>query len=134
MTLYVDTSALFAVLDRDDLNHAEAKVIWSGLIQRDAVLYCSNYVVVECCALIQRLLGKQALRVFLKDMMPMLSVHWIEQGMHESAIEILLEAGKRGPSLVDCTSFGLMKQLGTRRAFAFDKHFVQQGFECVDSL
>lgn len=134
MICYVDTSALFAVLDRDDLNHAEARAIWSDLIEEDAELCCSNYVVVECCALIQRRLGKQALRVFLKDMMPMLSVHWIERGMHQSAVEILLEAGKRGPSLVDCTSFGLMRHLGTHRAFSFDKHFVQQGFECVDSL
>ncbi len=134
MILYVDTSVLFAVLDRDDFNHARAKALWSDLIEKDAVLFCSNYVAVECCALVQRRLGKQALRVFLEDMMPMLSVHWIEQGMHQSAVEMLLDTDKRGPSLVDCTSFGVMRHIGTHRAFVFDKHFAQEGFECVETV
>ena len=31
-------------------------------------------------------------------------------------------------SLVDCTSFVVMEELGLREALAFDKHFAQAGF------
>jgi predicted nucleic acid-binding protein len=32
-------------------------------------------------------------------------------------------------SFTDCTSFVLMKKLRIEKAFAFDDHFVQTGFE-----
>lgn len=34
-------------------------------------------------------------------------------------------------SLVDCTSFVVMKRLGLSRAFAFDAHFVERGYELI---
>ena len=131
MIVYADTSALLAVLDRDDVNHAEAKAIWSELLGNGATLYCSNYVVAECCALIQRRLGEPALRVFLTDIVPMLSIHWIEQRIHQSAVEALLHSKKKGPSLVDRTSFAVMRFLGIERAFAFDEDFQREGFESI---
>jgi predicted nucleic acid-binding protein len=33
--------------------------------------------------------------------------------------------------VVDATSFVLMKRLKLRRAFAFDQHFAQAGFQMV---
>ena len=131
MTVYVDTSALFAVLDRDDSNHNRAKAIWTDLIEADTVLCCSNYVVVECCALIQRRLGAKALRVFLEDMSPVLTVEWIAQERHQAAVQILLHMRSRTVSLVDCVSFVVMRDLGMDRAFVFDKHFVREGFKCI---
>jgi predicted nucleic acid-binding protein len=34
-------------------------------------------------------------------------------------------------SLVDCTSFQVMRQLGIDTAFAFDEHFAEQHFTCI---
>lgn len=34
-------------------------------------------------------------------------------------------------SLTDCISFVLTERLGIRTAFAFDRHFVQAGFEKI---
>ncbi|RME55690.1 MAG: VapC toxin family PIN domain ribonuclease, partial [Caldilineae bacterium] len=41
---------------------------------------------------------------------------------------MVVGANRRGLSLVDCTSFVVMQQLGIDTAFAFDNHFKEQGF------
>jgi predicted nucleic acid-binding protein len=33
MTVFIDTSAFYALLDRDDANHARAKKVWTELLE-----------------------------------------------------------------------------------------------------
>lgn len=40
-------------------------------------------------------------------------------------------AGSRGLSLVDCTSFEVMRRTGTIRAFTLDADFARHGFEVL---
>ena len=54
MTVFVDTSAFYAVLDRDDANHAAAEEAWRALLGEPATLLTTNYVLVETAALLQR--------------------------------------------------------------------------------
>jgi predicted nucleic acid-binding protein len=42
-----------------------------------------------------------------------------------------LTSARRRLSLVDCTSFEVMRRLGITSAFAIDRHFVEQGFEVL---
>jgi predicted nucleic acid-binding protein len=44
---------------------------------------------------------------------------------------MILRSKSKTLSLVDCTSFVVMRQLGLNTAFAFDKHFQLQGFRCL---
>ena len=69
MNVFVDTSALYALLDRDDQNHASAAAIWSDLIGRSASLVCTNYVLVEAFALVQHRLGMDAVRTLENDIL-----------------------------------------------------------------
>ena len=57
MTVFVDTSALMALLDADEARHAEAVQTWRRLLDDDHRLITSNYVLVEAYALVQRRLG-----------------------------------------------------------------------------
>ena len=50
---------------------------------------------------------------------------------HDLAGTALLAAGRRDISLVDFSSFQVMRRMELRRAFAFDPHFSEQGFEVV---
>ncbi len=50
---------------------------------------------------------------------------------HGCATAALLAAARRKLSLVDCASIELCRRLGTRQAFAFDKHFRDAGLDLV---
>jgi predicted nucleic acid-binding protein len=131
--IFVDTSALYAVLDRDDQNHHLAKNTWGTLLQQDDPLIVTNYVVVETTALVQHRLGMEAVRVLCGDILPALDMHWIGEDEHRHAQNALLAADRRKVSLVDCSSFHVMRSRMVRTAFAFDPHFREQGFEVLPS-
>lgn len=126
--IFCDTSALFAVIDRDSDVHVEAAQGWRWLIAHEVQLVTTNYVLVEMLALLQRRLGLEAVRRFQADVVPILDIDWIDQHAHERAVEAMLTANRRQLSLVDCASFDAMRRLALETAFAFDQHFVEQGF------
>jgi predicted nucleic acid-binding protein len=131
MRIFVDTSAIYALLDRDDADHKKAKKIWIDLLNSENTLITSNYVLVESFALIQNRLGLEAVRGFQEDMIPLINIEWIDAGTHKSGVSALLAASRRKLSLVDCVSFEIMRSLGIKRVFAFDPHFTEQGFQCL---
>jgi predicted nucleic acid-binding protein len=55
-------------------------------------------------------------------------VEWVDQNLHEEAEKELERIGKRGISLVDCTSFLVMRRRGVEKVLAFDPDFQDQGF------
>ena len=125
---FVDTSAIYALLDRSDSNHAEAQAIWFALLDESHAMFTSNYVIVECCALAQNRLGLDAVRAIHDKILPVIEKRWIDEGLHAIAMATLLAASRRKLSLVDCSSFAVMRQASAGRAFAFDKHFEEEGF------
>ncbi|GEA14480.1 MAG: hypothetical protein PWR22_1945 [Moorella sp. (in: firmicutes)] len=131
MNVYLDTSAFLAILDADDENHAAAKKIWENLLNSGVPMICSSYVLVETYALVQRRLGMEALRVFHEDILPLLQVEWIDAELHQWGANAVLTANRRNLSLVDAVSFAVMRKLGIKKAFAFDRHFFEQGFENI---
>ena len=131
MISYVDTSAFLAVLDAGDENHRQAREKWINLIVNEAIIVTSNYVLVETFALIQHRLGMEAVREFQDDIVPILTIEWVHETIHQGGVTGLLAAGRKRLSLVDCVSFALMRQLGIKAVFAFGKHFREQGFQCV---
>lgn len=132
--IFVDTSALYAVLDRADENHPRARAQWAELMGGEGVILTSNYVLVEMSALVQHRLGMEALRALSDDVVPALEVHWITAEEHGDALHAALAANRRQLSLVDCSSFRVMRNRGVRCAFTFDPHFAEQGFEVLPLL
>lgn len=131
MTTFVDTSALFALLDRDDRNHAAAASWFVGTDPSTRDLLTHNYVVVESVALADRRLGVDAARALLEDLLPVLSLLFVDESLHRAATSAYLAATRRGPSLVDRVSFELMRHRGITQAFAFDRDFHTAGFSTV---
>jgi predicted nucleic acid-binding protein len=129
LTAFVDTSALLAILDADEDRHADAATTWQRLVEDDEPLLTTSYVLVETFAVAQRRLGIDAVRVLARDVVPLLEVEWVTGDTHSAAVAALLVANRRGLSLVDCVSFDAMRRRGLTRAFAFDQHFREQGFE-----
>lgn len=125
---FVDTSAIYAVLDRSDANHEAAKRVWIALLDSDTPLFTTNYVVVEVCGLAQHRIGLDAVRSIQDEMLPVMEIVWVDEAVHALAISNLLVARRRKLSLVDCASFAIARLRGARNAFAFDQHFTEEGF------
>jgi predicted nucleic acid-binding protein len=131
MRIFSDTSALYALLDRDDENHPKGKKAWEKIINPENTLITSNYVLVETFALLQRRLGFEAVRGFQDDIIPIFHVEFVTSDIHRLGVAALLSASRRGLSLVDCVSFEVMRDLGIKTAFTFDPHFKEQGFQVI---
>ncbi len=131
--IFLDTSGVYAVLDRDDENHTRAAHTWRRLLEDNEPLLTSNYVVVESFALVQSRLGMPALRVLADDLMAVIAVEWVGEEEHRAAVQAVLSADRRNLSLVDCISFQIMRRLGVNSAFVFDRHFEEQGFRVLPS-
>jgi predicted nucleic acid-binding protein len=131
MSIFIDTSGLIAVLDKDDASHAEAAKTWIDILTSSETIVTTNYVLVETCALVQNRLGMKAIKVFQEDIFPVLQIEWIDNAVHHAAMGIMLSALRKKLSLVDCVSFETMRLLGIATAFTLDRHFKEQGFICV---
>jgi predicted nucleic acid-binding protein len=131
MRTFIDTSAFYALLDRDDRNHQKGKKAWMEILRDLPTLVTSNYVLVESFALLQSRLGLEAVRGFQEDVVPIVQVEFVTPEMHRAGTAALLSSGRRGLSLVDCVSFEVMRDSGIKVAFAFDSHFKEQGFDVI---
>jgi predicted nucleic acid-binding protein len=132
MTAFVDTSALLALLAHDDEHHQSAVSGWAMLASEETTLVTSNYVVLETIAVAQHRLGLDAVRALVRDVLPPIDVVFIDEPVQRAALSALLAASRRRLSLVDCASFEVMRDRQIRRAFAFDPHFAENGFESVE--
>jgi uncharacterized protein len=128
---FLDTSALYALFDRGQDEHAVVAGAWEALVRSDAPLVTTDYVVLELVALLQRRLGVDAVAAFTDHVLPFVEVAWVTPDTHGTAVSILRTSRRRDVSLVDCCSFAVMRDAGLVRAFALDAHFAEQGFACI---
>lgn len=133
--VFVDTSALYAALDRSDQAHETASAGWTLLLDGiDGGLLegvTHNGIVIEATALLQRRIGIDAVRALHDRLLRVLEIVWIDEALHARAVAALLAADRRDISLVDWTSFELMRRERISRALAFDEDFTDQGFELI---
>ena len=129
MVIFVDTSALYALLDADDANHVPAAEAWQTWLGGETSFLTTNYVLVEITALVQRRLGPEAVRDLHESIVPILHVEWVDPTAHDLAMRAMIASGRRGVSLVDAVSFEIMRRRGVSTAFTFDRHFEDERFE-----
>lgn len=123
---FVDTSALLALIDVADEDHAGVV----AALRRTEAAVTHNYVVVESEALIRRRLGAAASRRFLDVVADIAEIGWVDRDLHDRAATRLEPRGRRA-SLVDEVSFAFMRDRGLEEAVALDDDFVEEGFRAV---
>jgi predicted nucleic acid-binding protein len=73
MTIYVDASALYAVMDSDDSQHEVAKNTWVSLLESGDGMVCNSYVLLETHALVQHRSGyRSGKRVLHGEILPVI--------------------------------------------------------------
>lgn len=128
MKVFVDTSALFAVLVKNDYMHVRAGKTFERLLSLSAELHTTSYVLLESVSMLQARVSLEAARRFQHEFLTAVKVHWVDQSLHEKAFRRLELRNSREISLVDCTSFVYMEDARISHAFAYDEHFAEEGF------
>lgn len=129
--ILVDTSALYSLIDKDDLHHLMAKACWGELARQRGQLAVHRFIVVEAATLLQRRIGMAPVRFLLQDVLASLSIVDIAPLVFDKAMTAFLAADKRRVSLVDQISFAMLQSLRATKVFAFDDDFQWAGFEVV---
>ena len=126
--VFIDTSALYALADRGDVNHSVAAAFYAGTAHD---FFTTNYVFAEILSLITKRMGKSIAVRFgrgLRDS-ARFHIHSIEKVLEEKAWSLFSTGFKdKDFDLVDCVSFAVMDHLKLRHAFSFDRHFLQAGY------
>jgi len=128
VSVLVDTSALFALLDRRDAHHASAVAFWIDPDDEDLVTHA--YVVVESVALVRSRLGAAAVSALVDDLLPAVRVEMVDRPLHETSLADLRRIGG-GTSLVDRVTLAFAARHGIARAFAYDADLAREGLAAV---
>jgi predicted nucleic acid-binding protein len=129
VTVFVDTSALYALISATDRRHEEARSTFSDLLSSEP-LTTHNYVELETISLVHARHGPAPVgRV--REILDVIDVLWVDEDIHTTALDRLSEGRRRGPSLVDLVSFEVMERDGIEDVFAFDDHFADAGFHPI---
>lgn len=127
--ILVDTSAVFALVDRSDHFHSAAKAGLGRLRKARSEPLLTNFLVAECHALLLARLGAPLARKWLMgNVWPIQRVTVDDEAQ---AMSIISQYTDKTFSYADATSFAVMERLAIRTAFAFDPHFRQYGFQVL---
>ena len=130
-SIFVDTSALLPLLDRDDQDHGSVVKALGTLSVSQTTLITSSHVLVEAGSLVRSRLGISAFRRLGEILERTVDIVWVDEELHRRAWREACTGGKRAPGPVDWVSFLLMAELDITTALARDRHFVQQGFRIL---
>lgn len=126
MSLFVDSSAFLALLDRDDPAHAG--VLEAFGTGRTDPLRTHAYIVVETLAVARRRFGAAAAARLIDEVFPAVEVVAVDAGLHDEAVRDFRRSIESAVSLVDRTSFAFMRRDGIDEAIALDVDFRTAGF------
>ena len=127
-----DSSAILALLDADDADHARAVTVAREIASEARPSFITNYIEAEAHALLVRKLGRTIARQWLlTGGLPVVRVLPAEE---QKAREILARHTDKDWTLCDAISFAVLESRRIRTAFSFDHHFGQYGrFEVLGS-
>lgn len=118
-----DSSAILALLDADDADHERAAATARRIASERSPSFITNYIEVEAHALLLRKLGRTLAREWLlTGSLPVIRALPEEE---DRAREIVARHSDKDWSLCDAISFAVLDMRGMRRAFTFDRHFLQ---------
>ena len=121
MSLFVDTSIWYAAADSSDLSNARAKAILSA----GEPLVTTDHVLIETWTLLRYRIRRQAAERFWEGLRNgTASVEPVGMADLEAAWQIGLSYRDQDFSIVDRTSFAVMRRLGIERAASLDDDFA----------
>lgn len=132
MRVLVDSSAVAALVLRNDRRHPDAVQALRYFTEKGAELVLTNFVVAETYNLLaSRAYPAKAREWLLTNTWP---VERVSEEDEREARRILEKYADKDFSYTDATSFALMARLSFDLAFTYDRHFAQYGLRTQEDL
>jgi len=123
--VFIDSSAIVALVDGDDASHPAAVEAYRGLVEAGYKLFTTNYVLNEAFDLLSAGVGPAVARQWLRE--TTLAVYHADERDEQRARRMVVRAeGTRGLSLTDAVSLVVMERLNVADAFAVDPTFLAE--------
>jgi predicted nucleic acid-binding protein len=126
--VFVDTSGFYALLDPTDSFHSRARDCFRRSRAESWRLVTTNYVVHESWALIQSLLGWEAMDAWRDRLLPHCETIWVDENLHALGEARCRQARERRLSFTDCVSIEVMRRRNIRDFIGRDDHLEREGF------
>jgi len=130
--LFVDTSGWANVFVSSEAYHSQAQQYFLDAWQSQRHFITTSYIIAELVALLQSPLRIPRNTIFqvvdaIKQSEHIQVIH-ITPEIDANAWQLCKARSDKTWSLVDCTSFVIMQQMGLQAALTTDHHFEQAGF------
>lgn len=126
--VFIDTSAITAILNKKDNNHKLANRVYKKLQQFNFYFVLTNFVIAETHAtILLRTNIKIATDWLTNSAYKDFNVFRPEEDVEKKAVEEINKYQDKDFSLTDMLSFLIMDKVGIQYYFAYDEHFEQIG-------
>ena len=121
MSTFVDSSVWYASVDSSDAGNARAK----NILRTNRPLVTSDHVLIETWALLRYRIRREIADRFWEGLRSgVATIEPVSAADLEAAWQIGLSYPDQDFSIVDRTSFAMMRRLGIEQAASFDGHFA----------
>lgn len=131
-SLFVDTSGWASLFIPTELFHQKALHLFQLARQQRYQVVTTNYIIAELVTLLDSRMRAPRSQLFqYVDVVradPDLTLIHVDATTDAAAWVLCKARPDKNWSLVDCTSFVVMQQLGIQQAMTTDQHFEQAGF------
>jgi predicted nucleic acid-binding protein len=139
MKVFIDTGALYALVDQDDVKHNDACRVWEKLLTENIPLISTILVVSETYTLIRYKLGHTQAIEFLNtiseaEQSKHIDTRLLNEELIKHACTILHKYADHRLSYTDAVSLALIELEEIGYSFDFDYHFRLSSALPVDSV
>lgn len=132
-SLFVDTSAFKALIDKSDDFHERALATWQAQQEQNRQFVTSNFILDESFTLLRKRLGFSTVSQFAEILSESSESLYISRATiaDEARAWEWFSKDWSGLSFTDCVCFSQMQRLQIQEVFSFDAHFKRAGFTLV---
>ena len=128
--VFLDSSGLYALADRQDPAHAAAQQRVHRLASGGSRLILTDYILDESITLARARAGVMAALKLLQivEQSNALTLVWVGEERFDLAKAYFRKHADHDFSFTDCTSFVVMRELKLKEALTTDRRFAEAGF------
>lgn len=129
----MDSFAWIATINKSDNYHEICLGILEELLNNQAKLITTNYVVVETINSLSKVDFRKTVIEFIDKLekSPSVQIIKITDEIYHNAWTFYKQRMDKDWVITDCTSFEVMRAFNIKKAFTNDKHFEQAGYSLV---